>query len=274
MKKMSLTCIAILMIAVICIGSFYVSSSAASTSNSIDSQKRYATVYGYNYSYWSRMTRILNSSLVAGTVVKCTSNVPIGNIGEVARLYLENDPNDKILLTSTPMTYNTNSVSANTEFVVSCMIAGQSGQYYFSQGLTRFYNENDYLGDYVCCRTANMGLSSSKSSENSVVNEKTNNSVNADDKPTKNITGYILAKGVNGRIGYVKESDLENDQARSPEEAMLYMQKLREDYENGVVMEIPVYAADCETIIDAFVISYPLIWEDGEWVDLSGNSVK
>ena len=64
----------------------------------------------------------------------------------------------------------------------------------------------------------------------------------------------ILAEGINGTEGYIKLKDLNKDQPNNPEEAIAYMEKMK----NGpTYSNIPLYAADGETVVGKFQIFNP-----------------
>ncbi|MFA6808002.1 MAG: hypothetical protein WCR27_03305 [Eubacteriales bacterium] len=75
------------------------------------------------------------------------------------------------------------------------------------------------------------------------------------------ITGYepdlILAKGVDGTDGYIKLEDLNKNQPNNPEEAVAYMEKMK----NSPLRTIPLYASDGETVIGEFKIDIPEVIE-------------
>jgi hypothetical protein len=61
----------------------------------------------------------------------------------------------------------------------------------------------------------------------------------------------ILAEGVDGKVGYIKNEDLNKDQPQNPQEAMEYMKK----QENGpAYTEIPLYESDGETVIGTYKV--------------------
>lgn len=68
----------------------------------------------------------------------------------------------------------------------------------------------------------------------------------------------ILAEGIDGTIGYVYKNDLDGEQPQNPEEAVEYMKKLEERYEEmkqtgeEYVRIIPLYSEDGETVIGEF----------------------
>jgi hypothetical protein len=63
----------------------------------------------------------------------------------------------------------------------------------------------------------------------------------------------ILAKGVDGTDGYIKLIDLNKDQPKNPEEAVAYMEKMK----NSPPKNIPLYDVDGETVIGEFKIDTP-----------------
>jgi hypothetical protein len=54
----------------------------------------------------------------------------------------------------------------------------------------------------------------------------------------------IKSIGVNGKIGYIKNSDINANQPRNPKEAVEYMKK------KGTLRVIPLYAKDGQTVIN------------------------
>lgn len=63
----------------------------------------------------------------------------------------------------------------------------------------------------------------------------------------------ILAKGVDGTTGYIKLKDLNKDQPNNPEEAVAYMEKMK----NSAPKNIPLYDVDGKTVIGEFKIDKP-----------------
>jgi len=64
----------------------------------------------------------------------------------------------------------------------------------------------------------------------------------------------ILAAGIDGTVGYMKLKDLNKDQPNNPEEAVAYMERMK----NGpTYSDIPLYAADGETVVGKFRIFNP-----------------
>ena len=64
----------------------------------------------------------------------------------------------------------------------------------------------------------------------------------------------ILAEGVDGTVGYIKLKDLNKDQPNNPQEAVIYMEKMK----NGpTYSDIPLYATDGETVVGKFQIFNP-----------------
>ena len=70
-------------------------------------------------------------------------------------------------------------------------------------------------------------------------------SISPNDEPD-----LILARGIDGTIGYVYASDLNGKEPKSPEEA-ISLQKMK----TGENITIPLYEADGKTIIGEFRIS-------------------
>jgi hypothetical protein len=70
----------------------------------------------------------------------------------------------------------------------------------------------------------------------------------------ENEPDLILAKGIDGTSGYIKRKDLNKDLPKNPQEAIKYMEKLK----NGpTYYKIPLYAADGETIVGQFRVFNP-----------------
>lgn len=63
----------------------------------------------------------------------------------------------------------------------------------------------------------------------------------------------ILAKGEDGTDGYIKLKDLNKDQPNNPEEAVAYMEKMK----NSDPKDIPLYDVDGKTVIGKFKIDTP-----------------
>ena len=57
----------------------------------------------------------------------------------------------------------------------------------------------------------------------------------------------LLAEGVNGKVGYVKQDDLDGPQPKTPEEAVRLTKGAKP-------REIPLYNEDGETIIGKFIV--------------------
>ena len=67
----------------------------------------------------------------------------------------------------------------------------------------------------------------------------------------------ILATGVDGTDGYIKLKDLNKDQPNNPEEAVAYMEKIK----NSAPKNIPLYDVDGKTVIGEFKIDKPQVCE-------------
>ena len=63
----------------------------------------------------------------------------------------------------------------------------------------------------------------------------------------------ILAKGVDGTDGYIKLKDLNKDQPNNPQEAVVYMEKMK----NSAPKNVPLYDVDGKTVIGKFKIDTP-----------------
>lgn len=70
----------------------------------------------------------------------------------------------------------------------------------------------------------------------------------AEEKPD-----LILAQGIDGTVGYIKLKDLNKDQPNNPEEAIAYMEKMK----NSSPKNIPLYDLDGEKVIGQFKIDAP-----------------
>ncbi|WP_019850746.1 hypothetical protein [Desulfitobacterium sp. PCE1] len=72
------------------------------------------------------------------------------------------------------------------------------------------------------------------------------------------IPDLILAEGIDGTVGYVKNSDLNQGLPKNPEEAVVYMKNLKD---NGF-RKIPLYAVDGKTVIGEYQVGTPQIDEE------------
>jgi hypothetical protein len=61
----------------------------------------------------------------------------------------------------------------------------------------------------------------------------------------------IQAQGTDGTIGYIKKADLDKDQPQNPQEAVAYMEKMKNA---PAYSEIPLYASDGDTVIGKFEV--------------------
>lgn len=73
----------------------------------------------------------------------------------------------------------------------------------------------------------------------------------------------VAAKGIDGTEGYVYLKDLDGDQPKNPEEAVVYMKNLEEQIQKAIkngeecLYYIPLYKADGETVIGSFGMGIP-----------------
>ncbi|WP_018306143.1 hypothetical protein [Desulfitobacterium hafniense] len=72
------------------------------------------------------------------------------------------------------------------------------------------------------------------------------------------IPDLILAEGIDGTVGYVKNLDLNQGLPKNPEEAVAYMKNLKD---NGF-RKIPLYAVDGKTVIGEYQVGTPQIDEE------------
>ncbi len=244
---------------------FSTTACAEKNNNRTDSSPRTGTVYGITYTYLSRANCFFHM-ILGSTVVSPSANAPTGYIGEMVRIYQDTGSGTGQLKVATSVVYNTQTISAQSNFIQGGSYAGESNKWYYSCGAVRFYNGNGYTPYYSCSRTPNVGFTGSKKDTARMESKQ-------EWLPAAEKDELIPAEGVHGYFGYVKEADLDGEQPRNPEEAVKYMEQLREDYEAGVVYEIPLYAADGETVLDVFVISYPIFLQGDTWYDLSGNPI-
>jgi hypothetical protein len=63
----------------------------------------------------------------------------------------------------------------------------------------------------------------------------------------------IHAEGIDGTVGYVRFIDLNGPQPKNPEEAVAYMEKMK----NSAPKNIPLYDVDGKTVIGEFKIDVP-----------------
>ncbi len=208
----------------------------------------YATVYNYDYAYCAKADA--NTGRVrATTYLRCADgNVPAGYLGVYARLYSESGS----LKVSSGWTYNSSSASAiqtTTEYATT------SGTYY-SKGQVRMYNGNGYANYNTTQSPYIQGRTASRLEDIYNINE--NNEIYGSELflAEYNITpDLILAEGNNGKIGYVRYEDLNEETPNDLGEAIEYQSNLPDS------RVIPLYDSDGVTVIDSFTIYYNCVEE-------------
>lgn len=229
---------------------------ASATSNS----KNIGPVNGYSYTTVAEVRSPTGVYIDANTsMVKQTSGtVPSGYMGVKARLY-----KSTTLCKASDPTYNNSAVSGingNVELGFSGCGSGN----YNSKGVAYAYNGNGYTS-YDTNVSPNIsfdGVEDSFVSENNVSSEskvselKTNknglkygSSLNTEEHSSPDL---IEAFGIDGTLGYVLASDLNEELPKSPKEA-LEKQKLRKA--KGANRIIPLYDVNGEKVIGEFEVS-------------------
>lgn len=81
--------------------------------------------------------------------------------------------------------------------------------------------------------------------------------------PSAETPDLIACEGIDGTIGYCYKTDLDGDQPSNPEEAIKYMEELKEQVSIAVknresfLRYIPLYDSDGKAVIGKFGISIP-----------------
>ncbi len=217
--------------------------------DSVQSSPLYVTVNGIEYKYFSQINTVsgYNMQISTGTSTAKTITVPIGYMGVLARAYTE----DGSFVKQSRWTYNaTSSISCGVhlEFKGS----EYADKYYYSKGQVKFYNGDGYSKVYTCNATPNMKMKSASGNDMIPTEIQKNESGEIyGSEIFLNLIGIqpdlILAVGTNGETGYVKASDLDMDEATTPEEAI-------EQMNNYVSYIIPLYESDGTTVIGGFLV--------------------
>jgi len=218
------------------------------SANPISSPTLTYTVNGVTYTVFNGL-HLTTGTAVAHTHIDTNIRQPAGYFGSQARIF----ENGAVRYQS-PWRFN----GAN-DWSASASINGATirGMTYASRGLVRMWNGSS-LSEYQPTGTNNIigfSIGGQINSEYEInINGQTHGSaldaVSNDDLPE-----LILAKDVDGNIGYVYADDLIGDIPNTPKEAVEYMNRLQELNDIGIYsITIPLYDVDGETIIGEFEI--------------------
>lgn len=223
--------LAFVLVTIMCVPAFAYSATYSATST--------VTVGGHTYNYCSYIENLdieLSARVKAET--ESRTSVPIGYIGLRSRMYSEAGS----LAAMSEWSYN-ELPCISSDVPVSKVT--QSNVYFYSRGEVKFYNGNGY-STYTANASPVMRLGT-RSIPTVQINENGDvygSEIFLDAIGVK--ADLISAIGENGVEGYVKATDLNGPDPKTPAEAV--QQQVR------VNRTIPLYESDGETVIGSFVI--------------------
>lgn len=194
------------------------------------------TVYGHTYVYWSTLGDGISGSLAVYSTI-CTDDgnkVPEGYMGARARLYTSSG----VLVSSSDWEYNSLSTSGKTAYYSYPCTSG----YYYAKGSVKIYNGDGY-NTYDCKATPNITPKAARdalhvnSSGELLGSELFLNELGIQ-------PDLILAEGIDGTVGYVRNEDINCDTVSTLESAIAHG--------SGSTYFIPLYAEDGYTVIGQF----------------------
>lgn len=219
--------------------------SFSAMANEYNSSTRTAKVYNINYSYWSSINSSNGKWVLFSTYGKVHDSCPAGYMGLQPRLFAENGT----LVKAYDWHYNASDYAAGTRLRVPYNYDGVvKGKYYYSCGQVKFYNGDGYT-TYVCAASPNTQVPVSTSSVKRNIHGELYG-IDGDHSQNGMEVDLIQAIGNNGRIGYVKRSDLDGNDVSNPSEVFSYVDKCL-DCPGRI---IPIYESDGVTVIDSFTV--------------------
>lgn len=198
----------------------------------ITSDCREYTYNGITYAYMSSINNDASSYVKADTAISCNAHVPAGQIGAQARIYSTSG----VMLAESAVMWNT-----STSNIQGAWVKYSGNSNYYSMG--KVYIGKNKKTTYVF-ETARTGFISGYSLGSPV--EVMNYPVNQNGETygsslyASNIgeePDLVLAIGINGKTGYVRNSDTEVTSV---------------DNEN---ITIPLYESDGKTVIGSFILT-------------------
>lgn len=207
------------------------------------SAQKTVTVYDHKYDYWSSINSTENTFVMYSTYGKAVGGTPQGYMGLRPRLYSD----DGSLVDAIDWHYNNSDYTNTTELRVLWIYRdGVPGEYYYSRGQAKFYNGNGYT-TYTCNASSNIRVPmTARSIQVNAYGEVYGSEIFLEQFGVE--ADLIQARGNNGNVGYVKNSDLNyGDDVETPNDAIAV---------NARAMDrsIPVYASDGKTVIDTFTV--------------------
>lgn len=204
------------------------------------SDSRIETVYGYTYSFISRIHNETSGAIGYQTTVyvESANTVPTGYMAAKARLY-DDDGN---LVTYTGWSYNTYPAASELQSATYYVSSGE----YYSRGRVKLYNGNGYteFDAYISpvMQPLRTGISIQRNQNGELYGSElllSEFGIQLD---------LISAKNSQGIVGYVRASDLYNDEVYTPEDAIAAMSIERAN-------SIPMYLSDGITMIGTFEVT-------------------
>lgn len=193
------------------------------------------SVYGRSYSFYSSVSSD-SSGAWSHAHVNADGNLPAGYCGAKGRLF----DSQGTLRAQSAWRYNAGGTSGLGEMTPTYR---QPGTYY-GQAQAQFYNGNGYQ-TYTAYRTPN--IHSRLSNSPILLNDKGEKCGSALHHPDG--LDLILAMGELGRVGYVRNRDLNPIPPNTPDEALSHSAST---YDN---VAIPIYDFQGEAVVDLFIVT-------------------
>lgn len=194
------------------------------------------TVHGYTYKYWSTLGDGISGSLAAFSSI-CTTNgvnVPEGYVGARARLYNSSGT----LVGASDWKYNSSSSTGETAYYSYSCTSG----YYYAKGAVKIYNGDGY-STYDCKATPNITPKATREALHvNQSGELFGSELFLNELGIQ--PDLILAEGIDGTVGYVRNEDINRDTVSTLESAIAHG--------SGSTYFIPLYTEDGYTVIGQF----------------------
>lgn len=201
-----------------------------------ESAKTTKTVYGHTYVYWSTLGDGSPGKLGAfsSIVTEHNTNVPEGYMGARAGLYTSSGT----LKGSSDWEYNSSSASGRSAYYEYSATSGT----YYAKGSVKIYNGDGY-NTYDCKATPNISPKTTRAAiQVNSYGEVFGSELFLNEVGVQ--PDLILAEGLDGTIGYVRNNDINRDPVTTLEDAIAYG--------SGSSYSIPLYAEDGRTVIGQF----------------------
>lgn len=207
------------------------------------SAQKTVTVYDHKYDYWSSINSTETTHVMYSTYGEAVGGTPQGYMGLRPRLYSD----DGSLVDAMDWHYNNSDYTSTTQLRVLWIYRdGVPGEYYYSRGQAKFYNGNGYT-TYTCNASSNIRVPvTARSIQVNAYGEVYGSEIFLEQLGVE--ADLIQARGNNGNVGYVKNSDLNfGDDVETPNDAVAVTARAMD-------RSIPVYASDGKTVIDTFTV--------------------